>query len=381
MAGIYIHIPFCKTRCIYCDFYSTTQSELMGNYVESVCKELETRKDYLHGEPVTTIYFGGGTPSQIQKHHFEQIFKTIDNVYFNSQLSTLNSQLEITLEANPDDLTPDYLKDIASLPFNRISMGIQTFNDETLKLLKRRHTAGQAIEAVKNARTAGFHNISIDLIYGLPSESLENWRADLNTALQLDVQHISAYHLIYEEDTPLFAMLKNHTVNEVGEEDSNLFFAELIDTLTAAGYEHYEISNFCLPGKQSKHNSSYWDGSIYLGCGPSAHSFDGINRMWNVSSLTSYIKGMEQGTAISEQEILDDDTRYNDLIITSLRTSKGLDLELLEKEFGEEYLDYCLKMAQKHLNTNLLKHIGRYLCLTRQGIFVSDGIMSDLLRI
>ncbi len=375
MAGIYIHVPFCKTRCIYCDFYSTTQSELMDRYVQCICKELTKRKDYIRNEPVHTIYFGGGTPSQMQKRHFEQIFETIHNVYGTA------SCREITLEANPDDLNSDYLKEISSLPFNRISIGIQTFDDQTLKLLKRRHTAQQAIDAVTNCRLAGFDNISIDLIYGLPGESIEGWRKDLRTALRLNVEHISAYHLIYEEGTPLYAMLENRSVTETNEDDSYLFFSTLIDTLTSAGYEHYEISNFCLPGKQSLHNSSYWNGSIYMGCGPSAHSYNGNERMWNVSILSLYMDEIEKNGKVYDIETLNKDTRYNDLIITSLRTSKGLSLDYLKSTFGSEFYGNCLSMAQKHIDTGSLEVKNGYLRLTLKGIFVSDGIMSDLLRV
>ncbi|MDL2305572.1 radical SAM family heme chaperone HemW [Bacteroides sp. OttesenSCG-928-D19] len=375
MAGIYIHVPFCKTRCVYCDFYSTTESHLVDRYIDALCRELEMRKEYLQGQPVETIYWGGGTPSQLSRRHFAQVFHCIDKVY------GMEYCREITLEANPDDLTPEYLNDVSSLPFNRISIGIQTFDDVALKLLKRRHTAQQAMEAVRNSRLAGFENISIDLIYGLPGETPEKWAADLSKALELNVQHISAYHLIYEEGTPLYAMLKSRAVAEVNEEDSTMFFSTLINTLSQAGYEHYEISNFCLPGKQSIHNSSYWDGTLYLGCGPSAHSYNGSSREWNVSSLTAYMAGVENNRREAEREELDTDTRYNDLIITALRTRKGLDLALLEKEFGEVFLRECLVMAGTHIRNNALEVCDGRLRLTAKGIFVSDGIMSDLLRV
>lgn len=375
MASIYIHVPFCKSRCIYCDFYSTTNTQSISRYIQSVCRELEIRKDYLKGEPVETIYFGGGTPSQLSVNDFSLILSTIESVYGTEHCK------EVTLEANPDDLTPQYLEALSVLPFNRISMGIQTFNDDMLRLLKRRHSAQQAIQAVHQCRQAGFNNISIDLIYGLPGETLWEWNADLDTAINLGVEHMSAYHLIYEEDTPLYEMLQRKSVNETDEESSNSQFSVLIKKLTEAGYEQYEISNFSLPGKQSKHNSSYWNGTIYLGCGPSAHSFNGENRSWNVSSLSSYIIGIEEGLPVSETEILDKNTRYNDFIITSLRTSKGLSLDLLEKNFGNKYLEYCLLMANKHLNSRALEVTNGFLKLTRQGIFISDGIMSDILKV
>ena len=243
MAGIYLHIPFCKTRCIYCDFYSTTRSELKTRYVHALCRELEIRKEYLKGEPVETIYFGGGTPSQLEEADFKRIFETIQENY------GMEHCREITLEANPDDLSQEYLKMLSFLPFNRISMGIQTFDDTTLQLLKRRHSSQTAVEAVRRCREAGFQNISIDLIYGLPGETKERWENDLRQAIRLDVEHISAYHLTYEEDTPIYNMLKQHQIEEVDEDSSLQFFTLLIEHLQNAGYEHYEISNFCRPGK------------------------------------------------------------------------------------------------------------------------------------
>nr|WP_320037498.1 radical SAM family heme chaperone HemW [uncultured Bacteroides sp.] len=373
MAGIYLHIPFCKTRCIYCDFYSTTRSEMTDRYVSALCRELELRKSYLDNEPVETIYFGGGTPSQLSKENFEKIFETIEREY------NLEQCREITLEANPDDLTPEYIKMLASLPFNRISIGIQTFNEQTLRLLKRRHTAGQAISAVKECRIAGFQNISIDLMYGLPGETPESWKADLEQAISLNVEHISAYHLIYEEGTPLYEMLQKHKVEEVDEESSVDFFALMIDRLTKAGFQHYEISNFCKPDMYSQHNSSYWTGKKYLGCGPSAHSFNGSTRQWNVSSLDKYIAGIEKGIPDFDIEELDATTRYNDFVITSLRTMWGLSLNRLEEEFGTEFKQYCLENAQTYLDSGKLEIRDNTLFLSKEGIFISDGIMSDLL--
>ncbi|MCP3893186.1 MAG: radical SAM family heme chaperone HemW [Bacteroides sp.] len=373
MAGIYIHIPFCKTRCIYCDFYSTTRSEMKERYILALCRELEMRQDYLQNEPVETIYFGGGTPSQLSAVDFERIFATIDRLFGREHCR------EITLEANPDDLTPEYLHSLSHLPFNRISMGIQTFNDTTLKLLKRRHTALQAIQAVAACRQAGFQNISIDLIYGLPGETLERWKNDLQQAIALDVEHISAYHLIYEEGTPLYIMCKNHQVEEVDEESSVDFFSLLIDQLTEAGYEQYEISNFCRPGKLSQHNTSYWQGTKYLGCGPSAHSFDGDSREWNSSSIDAYIEGINQGMRVFETEQRDEATRYNEFILTSLRTVWGISLNQLQSTFNDKLYHYCLRIADKHLQSGTLELRNNALCLSRKGIFVSDGIMSDLL--
>ncbi|QIU92662.1 radical SAM family heme chaperone HemW [Bacteroides faecium] len=373
MAGIYLHIPFCKTRCIYCDFYSTTRSELKTRYVRALCSELEMRKEYLKGERVETIYFGGGTPSQLEEGDFRQLFETIQKCY------GVESCREITLEANPDDLSKEYLQMLSTLPFNRLSMGIQTFDDATLKLLKRRHDARTAIEAVDRCRQAGFSNISIDLIYGLPGETKERWENDLRQAIDLNVEHISAYHLIYEEDTPIYKMLKQHQVSEVDEDSSLEFFTLLIERLQKAGFEHYEISNFCRPGKYSRHNTSYWQGISYLGCGPSAHSFDGMTREWNVSSIDLYIKDIEENRRAFEIEHLDQVTRYNEFIITTIRTVWGTPIEKLKQTFGNELWEYCRKMAAPYLENGKLEEHDGALRLTREGIFISDSIMSDLL--
>lgn len=375
MAGIYIHIPFCKTRCIYCDFYSTTRSELKERYIHALCRELEIRRQYLQGEPIETIYFGGGTPSQLSGEDFQQVFDTIEKTYGMKQVQ------EITLEANPDDLTPQYVQTLTKLPFNRISMGLQTFDEATLRLLNRRHTAAQAITAIERCREAGFRNISIDLIYGLPEETAERWEHDLTQAIALNPEHISAYHLIYEEGTPIYKMLQQHRVNEVDEESSVYFFSSLIDRLTAAGYEHYEISNFCRPGYHSRHNTSYWQGIPYLGCGPSAHSFNRREREWNIASLNKYLQGIESGERACETEILDTTTRYNECIITSIRTSQGLSLTKLKEEFGTELWQYCLNMAAHSIKNGMLEERGDNLRLTRKGIFISDSIMSDLLKV
>ena len=375
MAGIYLHIPFCKTRCIYCDFYSTTRSELKTRYVQALCRELAMRKEYLKGENIETVYFGGGTPSQLEKEDFEQIFDTIREHY------GLNHCQEITLEANPDDLSQEYLEMLSSLPFNRLSMGIQTFDDATLKLLRRRHNARTAIEAIDRCRKADFQNISIDLIYGLPGETKERWENDLRQAISLNVEHISAYHLTYEKGTRIYEMLQSHRISEVDEESSVRFFSALMDTLGAAGYEHYEISNFCKPGMYSRHNTAYWKGIPYLGCGPSAHSFNAETREWNTASLEGYIKSIEEGHRSSETEILDKVTRYNEYIMTSLRTMWGISLTYTEEAFGTELCQYCTKMAAPYLQSHKLEMQADRLRLTREGIFVSDGIISDLMFI
>lgn len=373
MAGIYLHIPFCKRRCVYCDFFSTTRSEKTGSYVDALCRELEIRRAYLQEEAVETVYFGGGTPSQLGEEHFRRIFETIGSQYH------LTENAEITLEANPDDLSPEYIRMLRRLPFNRLSMGIQTFNEDTLKLLNRRHTAEQAVKAFRNCRLAGFDNISIDLMYGLPGETADMWEQDLQQTILLAPEHISAYHLIYEEGTPLWTLREQHQVEEVNEDMSVSLFALLIRRLKENGYTHYEISNFCKPGFHSRHNSSYWTGKRYLGCGAAAHSYDGTSRQWNIASLDRYIKGTVNGETVSEKEELDLYTRYNDRIVTALRTCEGISLRQLQEDFGKELYSYCLRMAAPHLKQGTVKISHGSLHLTEKGVFVSDGIMSNLL--
>lgn len=375
MAGIYLHIPFCKTRCIYCDFYSTTRHEWKQRYVDALCRELRLRRDYLQGEAVETLYFGGGTPSQLAEGEFRQLFDTLEEVY------GLDAAREITLEANPDDLTEAYVEMLRTLPFNRISLGIQTFDDPTLRLLNRRHNAAQAIEAVKRCRRAGFRNISIDLIYGLPGETDQRWEQDLRQAVALHVEHISAYHLTYEEGTRLYELRQNRLIREVDEESSVRFFTTLMETLGAAGYEHYEISNFCKPGMHARHNTSYWKGIPYLGCGPSAHSYNRKERDWNVASLQAYIRSLEAGERRHETELLDPDTRYNEYVMTRLRTRQGISPEEVEQTFGTDRRQYCVDAATPHLKSGNLTFEDKRLRLTRQGIFISDGIISDLMFI
>ena len=373
MAGIYLHIPFCKTRCIYCDFYSTTREDLKRRYVQALCKELRMRRDYLQDAPVETVYFGGGTPSQLGEEDFADIFRTLQEVH------GLENAVEITLEANPDDLTEAYVDTLRRFPFNRISMGIQTFDDATLRLLHRRHTAHQAIEAVQRCREAGFQNLSIDLIYGLPGETKERWQRDLEEAIRLHPEHISAYHLTYEEGTPLHRLLLSHQVREVDEDVSLCFFTQLTHTLKEAGYVHYEISNFCLPGYHARHNTSYWQGIPYLGCGPSAHSFDTQSREWNLASLEGYITGLENGQRPYEQETLSPDTRYNEYVMTGLRTMWGISTDKILQDFGAGRLHYLQKMAAPHLKSGKLMENDGHIRLTQQGIFVSDDILSDLM--
>jgi oxygen-independent coproporphyrinogen-3 oxidase len=391
MAGIYFHIPFCKTRCVYCDFFSSTNTQEKEDYVDAMCRELQERKAYLQGQPIETVYFGGGTPSQLTAKDFEKLFDSLKSLPFRHcerseaiQTSLAhtgllrfarNDGMEVTLEANPDDITPAYLDSIKHLPFNRISLGIQSFNDAELKFLNRRHDAQSAIRAVRLCQEYGFENISIDLMYGLPNQTVEIWEENIRQAIALNIQHLSAYHLIYEEGTPLFEWLQQGRIQPADEEVSVEMFTLLIDCLAEAGFEHYEISNFARPGFHSRHNSSYWNGTHYLGIGASAHSYNGVSRQWN-----KRVHGARYAKQEFEVEVVDEKTAYNDFIITRLRTMKGIDLEELHSLFGEAKKNVCRKQAQKFLDNHLLEINDCHLRLTRKGIFVSDGIMSDLME-
>ena len=368
MAGLYIHIPFCKSRCVYCGFYSTTGLALRQQYVDALCREMkiisgEWRE--VRGE-IETVYLGGGTPSQLSIEQLRQIFLYINKV---------KEDAEITIEMNPDDVTAELATALRQLGVNRVSMGAQTFNDERLRFLHRRHSAKQVHQAVKTLRQAGFKNISIDLMYGFPEETLEDWEADIKEALSLDVEHISTYCLMYEEGTPLYQLLERGKVLEVDEELERQMYYTLIDRLEAAGYEHYEISNFARPGFRSRHNSSYWQGIPYIGIGAAAHSYDIETRSWNIADIRQYIRGIEQGQRLYESETLDEDTRYNDAVTVALRTCEGLDLSKLTPK----QRTYCLANAQRHMDAKLLKLQDHHLSLTKEGLFVSDMIMSDLI--
>ena len=373
MAGLYIHIPFCAKRCLYCDFFSNTDMRYKEAYIRAIIEEMKQRQLYIEGEPIETIYFGGGTPSQLTAADFELIFETI------YQLFDTTSCQEITLEANPDDMTADYIKSIRTLPFNRISMGVQSFQEKDLRFLNRRHNNQQAKQAVALCQEQGITNISIDLIYGLPGQTLEEWESNLEEAIRLQIPHISAYHLIYEEGTALYKLLEAGKITPVEEELSVTLFSTLIDRLTEAGYLHYEISNFARPGCFSQHNSSYWTGKPYLGIGPSAHSYNRHSRQWNVSSLPLYIKGINEQSPEIEIEELDIHTRYNDFIITGLRTMWGIRLNDIRTLFGEDKLSYLNQQAKSYLQKGLLLQQHDTLTLSKEGIFISDGIMSDLL--
>ncbi|MBR2607949.1 MAG: radical SAM family heme chaperone HemW [Bacteroidaceae bacterium] len=376
MAGIYIHVPFCKQRCRYCSFFSSTNEKKKGEYIDALCTELQTRKDYIESDIIETIYIGGGTPSTLQKEDFEKIFSTIERNFI------IKEGAEITLETNPDDLSREYLAMLRSLPFNRLSMGVQSFNDNLLKRLGRRHDANRAIEAFRDARVTGFKNISIDLMFALPGSTDESWSNDLETAIRLRPEHISAYNLTYEEGTSLYKAMQSGEIVPLDEEENLKQFTTLIERLDTAGYRHYEISNFALPGHESRHNSSYWHDTPYLGCGAAAHSYDGASRQWNVANIDLYIKGIKEGMPDYEIEKLTESECYNDAILTRLRTYDGLPIEWFRNKFQNKYITYMLNSAAKHIARGTLTHDSDdCIKLTKKGIFISDAIIRDLIYV
>ena len=378
MSGIYIHIPFCKSRCAYCDFHSGTNLFLKEKLISAICSEIKSRKDYLpsrtsgnDNEPVKTIYFGGGTPSLLAANEFSKILNTIHQTFDTSQV------VETTLEVNPDDITDEYAKMLRTY-FDRISIGIQSFNNNELALINRRHSAEKAMESVKICQANGFDNISIDLIYGLPNQDVKSWENNLKKAIELNPQHISAYHLTYENGTKITQLLNGKKINPVAEETSLKMFSRLTELLEQNGFEQYEISNFAKKGFRSKHNSSYWNNAAYIGIGPSAHSYNLHSRQWNISDTKQYIDNIENKTVFFEKEELSAEEKYNDFIITRLRTKEGINLDVL-KNFGENFYQHCLKNAENWLNKNILTIIDNHLRLTKKGIFISDTIFLDLI--
>lgn len=376
MTGLYIHIPFCKSRCIYCGFYSTTAEQMKQAYVDAVCREMELRdaiyekegKDV--GKTIATVYLGGGTPSQLSPTQLQQLFDAIARHY------DVNDDAEITIECNPDDVTEAFAELLQSLPVSRVSMGAQTFDDDRLQFIHRRHTSEQVTTAIRRLREKGIHNISVDLMYGFPEETLEEWEHDIQQALALNVEHISAYALTYEEGTPLYRLLEEGKVKEIDEERSLAMYDRLIDRLQEAGYEHYEISNFARKGWRSRHNSSYWQLVPYIGIGAAAHSYDGRRRQWNIADINSYINHIQQGIVPAEGELLDKDSRYNDHVMLALRTCEGLDLSTLDSDERS----YCEETAKKFVLDGLLVKTDNHLRLSRKGLFVSDMIMSELMK-
>jgi len=371
MAGLYIHIPFCQRRCSYCGFFSTTALECREAYVDALCHEMRLRGD----ATIRTIYLGGGTPSLLKPSMLRQLFTNINEVF------AVDPEAEVTMECNPDDVTDEYARVLCEVGVNRVSMGIQTFSDDRLRFLNRRHDSRQAMEAFGRLRHAGFTNISVDLMFGFPGETLADWHDDIDRVLALGMEHLSAYSLMYEEGTPLYRLLEKGEVDEVDDETYLSMYEMLVEALSKAGYEHYEISNFALPGFRSRHNSSYWDGTPYIGIGAGAHSYDGDVRQSNVTDLERYMEAVSKDSLPCEVEVLTLTDHYNDMVTTALRTKEGICLSDVERKFGRAFLDDMMENSQPHLDAQRLVVERGFLHLTLKGIALSDMVMSDLVRV
>ncbi len=382
MAGIYIHIPFCKQACHYCDFHFSTGLKNKDAFISALKKEIKLQQHYLKPinnadakEEVSTIYFGGGTPSLFSELELMDIFDTL-NTHFN-----ISSTAEITLEANPDDLTSKKVKQFKALPINRFSVGIQSFFDEDLKLMNRVHNCQEAESAVKILQDSGFENITIDLIYGIPSLTNNMWKYNLQKAFDLQVKHISAYCLTVEPKTALAHLVKKGVIKNVDEQQSSEQFEIMLEEMKRNNFVQYEISNFCKDNFYSRHNSNYWLKEKYLGLGPSAHSYNGISRQWNIANNSLYIQALENNEINFEQEILTEVQQYNEYILTSLRTMWGADLKYIETKFGNEYLIHCIKDVEKYVLSKDVLMYENKLFLTDKGKLLADKIASDLFEI
>jgi oxygen-independent coproporphyrinogen III oxidase len=371
MSGIYIHIPFCKQACHYCDFHFSTSLKKKDEMVLALAKEIEMRKDEFQDEIVETIYFGGGTPSRFE---IGDLRLEIDSIYENYNVV---QNPEITLEANPDDLSEDYLIELTKIGVNRLSIGIQSFFEDDLKLMNRAHNAEEAKKCLVLAQKY-FDNISIDLIYGIPNMSNEKWKQNIETALSFGVPHISSYALTVEPKTALHSFIQKGIIPQPDDEVAQEHFQILVDTLIENDFIHYELSNFGKENYFSKNNSAYWLGKKYLGIGPSAHSYDGKKRGWNVSNNSLYLKSIQENKLPIETEVLSKTDRYNEYIMTGLRTIWGISLDRIESEFGVTYLEYLNQQSQKYIEDHLLFVDENVLRTTKKGKFLSDGIASDL---
>lgn len=373
MAGVYIHIPFCKSFCSYCDFYSITDNSEREEFVQAVIRESSLRKDYLEGENVETIYLGGGTPSLLAPLQTEKIIDSIRSDF------NVISDPEITVEVNPDDVYDCYFSDLARAGVNRISLGIQSWNERRLRYLGRRHTTGQSAGALEQVFREGISNVSVDLIYGVPGMTTGDLKNDIEKTFAFPVTHLSAYHLTIEENTRFGKMKKTGRLTEIDEESSNAMFLLLGSMCRERGFIHYEISNFALDGYMSRHNSAYWKQVPYIGLGPSAHSFDRTSRQWNVSDVRKYIKSINSGKVPFEREELDRLTIFNEYVMTSLRTMWGIDLEYVENFYDKELHDYLVNLSGKYIRYGLMRREKNTLVLTDQGKMISDNIIAELL--
>ncbi len=373
MAGIYLHIPFCKQACNYCNFHFSTSLRLKDDMVNAIIKEISLNKNYLQGQTIETVYFGGGTPSLLSAAELMRIWDALERNFPDQYLK------EITLEANPDNLTPEYIKALRSTPINRLSIGIQSFHDKDLQYMNRAHNAGEADYAVKAAQDKGFENISIDLIYGTPTMDDKGWIENINKAIALKVPHISSYSLTVEPKTALAHAIEKGKSREPDNAQTAAQFEQLMLRLNEAGYDHYEISNFALPGKYALHNTNYWKGKHYLGLGPSAHSFNTYSHQWNVANNPQYLCSiLKEGKVPFEVETLSFEDRFNEYIMTSLRTMWGADLDYIEKQFGGDVLSSLTDQGKEYEAKGWMEITPTHMILTSAGKLFADRIASEL---
>ena len=370
-SGLYIHVPFCKSKCVYCGFYSTVNQKDVEKYVTALEKEMVLRKEDMAGKTFQTVYFGGGTPSLLQISLLQQIIDNLRQHFF------IEDNAEITIEANPEQLSLDYCKELKTLGFNRLSIGIQSFQDEILQFLGRKHTAKEALQAVENAHNAGFENLSIDLIYGVNERGNELWKKELETAFALPIRHFSAYALTVEENSLLYRRIQKHRDVEPDEELASVQYDILSEMVEKSPFAQYEVSNFAIKGWESKHNSSYWDRTPYLGLGPAAHSFDGTHRSWNAPTLSAYFTQMAEQKPYYEQETLTDTDHYNEYLLLRLRTREGIDLQEMTQQFGLERTDALLHYLETEIDDRYYVRTSDRLCLTAEGLWFADGIAGD----
>ena len=373
MAGIYIHVPFCKKICSYCDFYHVMAQSDNKQYINALNHEARLRRNYLGAESVSTIYIGGGTPSVLQADEIKSI---LDNIVENFKI---DKNPEVTIEVNPDDISDEFLEGLKKTMVNRISVGIQSWRDQDLSLMNRRHTASVAAMALEKIFDAAYENVTIDLMYGLPGMKTADWASNLDISFSYGIKHLSAYHLTIEAGTMLNRMKQKGMLTEIDEDESTSQFQVLIEKAEAAGFIQYEISNFSLPGFLSIHNSNYWKQVSYLGLGPSAHSFNGYSRQWNIRDVNKYIKAIESDSPLFDKEELDRKTRFNEYIMTSLRTMWGINLDYVEDVFDKEGYDYIRNLSGKFIDYGLMRQEKQTLVLTNQGKMISDNIISELM--
>lgn len=375
MAGIYVHVPFCKQACHYCNFHFSTSLNLKNGFLRALLKEIELRKDYIGNEEVKTVYFGGGTPSLLLSDDLKLIMNALYSAF------RINPDAEVTFESNPDDINPASLQTWKESGVNRLSIGIQSFFKADLEWMNRAHNEVQAKDCILMAHDAGFHNISIDLIYGTPTLPDDNWMTNMQNAISLNIPHLSCYALTVETGTALSTFIRKNQMADVNTEDQARQFLMMTDVLGGNGYEHYEISNFALPGRRSQHNSSYWSGAKYIGLGPSAHSFNGTSRQWNVANNALYIKALDDNKVPFEQETLSNSQRFNEYIMTSLRTIEGTDISKTREVFGVRATDDLIKHSEKFIECGWMQEQSNRLVLTREGKLFADGIASELFEI